>query len=53
MTGEAASIEPERGVIHPIYGVYVGGGEVQQGWLMGDHHYRFSTQQQDEKNVPG
>jgi hypothetical protein len=43
---------PERGGIHPIYGVYLGGGEVEQGWTMSQHHYQFSTQRRDEKNVP-
>jgi hypothetical protein len=52
MSGAATTIKPERRGIHPIYGVYLGGGEVQQGWLMGDHRYRFSTQRRDEKNVP-
>jgi hypothetical protein len=45
-------IKPARGGIHPIYGVYLGGGEVQHAWLMDDYHYRFSTQRRDKKNVP-
>jgi hypothetical protein len=51
MSGAAATIKPARGGIHPIYGVYLVGGEVQKAWLMGDHRYRFSTQRRDEKNV--
>jgi hypothetical protein len=43
MSGAAATISPERGVILPTYGVYIGGGEVEQGWLMSENHYRFST----------
>jgi hypothetical protein len=52
MSGATTTIKPARGGIHSIYGVYLGGGEVQQAWLMDDHRYRFSTQQRDEKNVP-
>jgi hypothetical protein len=52
MSETAATIKPARGGIHPIYGVCLGGGEVQQAWLMDDHRHRLSTQQWDEKNVP-
>jgi hypothetical protein len=52
MSGAAATISPERGGIHPIYGIYLGKVEVEQGWLMSENRYRFSTQQRDKKNVP-
>jgi hypothetical protein len=43
MSGSASTIIPEGGGIHPIYGVYLDGGEVEQGWLMSENCYRFST----------
>jgi hypothetical protein len=52
ISGAATTISPERGGIHPIYGVYLGGGEVEQRWMMSENRYRFSTQRPDEKNVP-
>jgi hypothetical protein len=48
----ATSNPPEQGGIHPIYGVYLDGGEVEQGWTTSQHHYLFLTQIRDEHNVP-
>jgi hypothetical protein len=42
---------PGRGGIHPTYGVYLGGGEVEPGWTMSQNCYRFSTQRCDENNA--
>jgi hypothetical protein len=50
--GAAATISPDRGGIHPIYGVYVDGGEVEHRWLMSENRCRFSTQRRDNKNLP-
>jgi hypothetical protein len=52
MSGAAATIKPARGGSHPIYGIYLGGGKVQQACLMDDHRYRSSTQRRDDNNVP-
>jgi hypothetical protein len=35
---------PERGGIHPTYGVYLGGGEVEKRWTMNQYRYRLLTQ---------
>jgi hypothetical protein len=47
----APTVVPTRGDIHGTYGVFLGGGAVEVGWLMSKARYRFSTQRGDERSV--
>ena len=47
-----AQIPPKRGGIHPIYGVFIGGGELDENYrLSGTRHYKFTTQRRGAKVV--
>jgi hypothetical protein len=44
-------VNPKRGGMHPIYGVFLGGGSVEAGWDMTTARYRFSSERRDEKSI--
>jgi hypothetical protein len=44
-------VKPTRGGIHGSYGVFLGGGDVEAGWVMTKALYRFSIQKRDEGSV--
>ena len=47
-----AQIPPRRGGVHPIYGVFIGGGELDENYcLTGTRHYKFTTQRRGAKVV--
>ena len=47
-----AQIPPKRGGVHPIYGVFIGGGKLDENYrLSGSRHYKFTTQQRGAKVV--
>ena len=48
----AQPISPRRGGVHPIYGVFIGGGELDDTYrLTGTRHYKFTTQRRSAKVV--
>ena len=47
-----AQIPPRKGGVHPIYGVFIGGGELDENYcLTGTRHYKFTTQRRGAKVV--
>ena len=43
---------PKRGSMYPIYGLFIGGGELDGIFcLIGTRHHRFTTQRQCTKVV--
>jgi hypothetical protein len=47
----APTVVPTRGGIHGTYGVFLGGGSVELGWLTSKARYSFSTQRRDERSI--
>ena len=47
-----ATVPPRRGGEHPIYGIFLGGGELNDLYeLSGAHHYRFIGQRRGAKVI--
>ena len=43
-------IPPKRGGEHPIYGVFIGGGELDENYrLSGSRHYKFPLNEEKLK----
>ena len=44
--------EPRRGGIHPTYGIYIGGGELDDEYkLTGTRHYKYTSQRRSAKVI--
>ena len=45
-------VPPKRGGIHPTYGVYIGGSELDENYrLAGTRHYKYTSQRRSAKVI--
>jgi hypothetical protein len=51
MAAIVPAVPPRRGGIHPVHGVFLGGGAVDDAWVMPTSRYRFSTQRCDVRYI--